>query len=628
MHLSKDADVQTPSPADEGLRPKFTYDPDSQTFKFYRGPFAAKRERTPERILVKAYTGITGECLKMVIDSDQLRRRLHEQVRAHTNQKRNDNPPSSNLVSSPQEICRLHEASEQVSKACRMEELKIDNALKYGDPRFDRANMGLRKRRFWEPIREARVLLQESTDATAASERLDNQEAEKAENMRRQIEKEQRAREELENGWMAFEDADMHVLTDHEEWQDTIRQTKQALEFSDVALKKMEDLSKPDWSQSWDPFENGNNWRMIVKKRNMERQAKGSVERRRVARQALFALYMKHGMQKAKMVSAIAKSTMTSATALRAREVAKLADYNCKIALEMADEVVHRIVSMMTIRVRVTIPYGRRLIWKDRVWALNHTPESRLKKEMLKNWNVLTRKTRLVYEPDAVFVEDRKRGRFVITILHDEFTGYLLLQAWCAGGGNGENEKPVDIAIAPEEVIEILHEQKRGDLCKPLVVKEGQFAYYNLRALRAARQQEICDVLMDCLRLDTFRNVLTVGQLNFARIKTKLLKTLYVEPNQGSHHRSLRTLTRTLAGTRRSGGTTCRGGGRPAEAPRSSRRRGRWADASCSWASTTRGATSCSSATRASLGRCTPCTARCPRSCTRCGTTPPPWRPT
>jgi len=504
VHLSTDADRQNPSPADAGQRPKFTYDPESQTFKFYRGPFVNVRKRTPERILVKAYTGITGECLKMVIDSDQLRNRLHEQ-----------------------EICKLHEAGEQVSKACRKEDLIIDQSLKYGNPRYDQHNEGLRLRTYWEPIREARVLEQASKDATAASARLDDQNQEKLEYMREQERKEERMRENLEGGWMAFEDADMHVVTNYEEWQDAIRQTKMALEFSDVALKKMEDFSKPDWSQSWDPLENGNNWTQIVKKRNMERLSKASVEKRRLARIDLFGLYMRHATQLAKMRTAIRGSKQLENISAAAIETAKLAKYNCDIALQMADEVVHRIVSMMTVRVRTTVPISRRLIWVDRYWSLNHTPEARLKKEMLKNWNVLTRKTRLVYEPDAVFIKERKRGRYVITVLHDQFTGYLLIQAWCAGGGDGQNETPVTISIAPEEVIEILRQQQRADLCKPLVVKQGQFAYYNLRSLKAARQQDICEVLMNSLRLDTFRNTLTVGQLNFARVKTKLLSTLY-----------------------------------------------------------------------------------------------------
>lgn len=92
MNLSEDYANQRGSQADRGERPKLTFDPESKTFKFYRGPFSNKRKRTPERLLVKAYTGVTGECLKMVIDSDTLRKRLHEQ-----------------------EICRLASASSHVS---------------------------------------------------------------------------------------------------------------------------------------------------------------------------------------------------------------------------------------------------------------------------------------------------------------------------------------------------------------------------------------------------------------------------------------------------------------------------------------------------------------------------------
>jgi hypothetical protein len=58
-------------------------------------------------------------------------------------------------------------------------------------------------------------------------------------------------------------------------------------------------------------------------------------------------------------------------------------------------------------------------------------------------------------------------------------------------------------------------------------VKKGEMGYYNFRAIKAERRMEISRVIMGCLRLDTFRNSLTVGQLNFARVRAKLFKTLY-----------------------------------------------------------------------------------------------------
>ena len=405
--------------------------------------------------------------------------------------------------------------------------LEIDKSLKYGNPRRDVQNIGLRERTYWEPIREARMLEREASDATAASSRLDKLTNSKNLAMNNSKVLEEKKRQELEIAYMEHEEMSGRVFTDFHSWQDAIRETKKSLEFSAIALKKENDLTQPDWSQSWDPFENGNNWKMIVKKRNMERQAKGARERAAKARSKLFAIYFDHANCRTKMKNAIRVYDETAKRNELLKAKAAYATKIWKIARDMADEVVHRIVSMMTIRVRTTIPISRRLIWLDRVWALSHTPEARLQKQCLKNWNVLTRETRLVYEPEMPLVEKRQRGRFIVTILHDELNGYILLQAWCAGGGNGKNETPVSIPITPDEVIEILHEQGRDDLTKPLVVKAGGFSYFNLKRLKAERQAAICGVIMGCLRLDTFRSTLTVGQLNFARIRTKLLSSLF-----------------------------------------------------------------------------------------------------
>ncbi|GMH55038.1 hypothetical protein TL16_g01803 [Triparma laevis f. inornata] len=475
VNLSEDYPRQALGPAARGERPKLTFNPETQTFQFYRGPFGFRRKRTPERLLLKAYTGVTGECLKMIIDSDTLRSKLHEQ-----------------------EICKLAEASDQVSKACKLQELEIDAPLLYGDPRFDRHNVGLRARTYWEPIREARILETNAADTRAASERLDNLAVARKWQMDASKKQEERMREEREGAYMDQE-----------------------------ALRKMEDLIMVDWAQSWDPFENGNNWRQIVKKRNMERQAKGAWKRAANARSKLFHTYMAHCASHRKMKEAIKLYKFTAKANADLKKVAEYAVHIASIARSMTDEVVHRIVSMMTIRVRPTVPISRRLLWIDRVWALAHTPEARVQKRCLKNWNVIAREMRLVYEPESAFVEERQRGRFIITILHDQLTGYLLVQGWCAGGGNGKSEVPVEIPISPEEVIEILLEQGRGDLIKPLVVKAGGFSYFNLMRLKTERQTAICGVMMNCLRLDTFRNALTVGQLNFARVRTKLLSSLY-----------------------------------------------------------------------------------------------------
>ncbi|GMH53247.1 hypothetical protein TrST_g11716 [Triparma strigata] len=504
VNLSEDYPRQALGPAARGERPKLTFDPETQTFQFYRGPFGYRRKRTPERLLVKAYTGVTGECLKMIIDSDTLRSKLHEQ-----------------------EICKLAEASDQVSKACKLQELEIDAPLLYGDPRFDRHNVGLRARTYWEPIREARILETNAADTRAASERLDNLTVAKRWQMQASKRQEERRREEREGAYMEYEEMATRVVEDHLSWNDAIVETKRSLEFSQEALRKMEDLTMVDWAQSWDPFENGNNWRQIVKKRNMERQAKGAWKRAADARSKLFHTYMAHCASVRKMKEAIKLYKFTAKANEDLKKVAEYAVHIASIARSMTDEVVHRIVSMMTIRVRPTVPISRRLLWIDRMWALAHTPEARVQKRCLKNWNVLARETRLVYEPDSAFVEERQRGRFIITVLHDQLTGYILVQGWCAGGGNGKNEVPVEIPISPEEVIEILLEQGRGDLCKPLLVKAGGFSYFNLKRLKAERQTAICGVIMNCLRLDTFRNTLTVGQLNFARIRTKLLSSLY-----------------------------------------------------------------------------------------------------
>ena len=125
----------------------------------------------------------------------------------------------------------------------------------------------LERRKKWEPVREARLLEFEFEAAEALARYMDRAAIVTLESQARAAQEWERARANYETALMSYHDTWAALLKAVRECDAAIEGSRLALAFS---TKTVEDFAHPeveDWSQAYEAFEDGNNWRQLRRKR-------------------------------------------------------------------------------------------------------------------------------------------------------------------------------------------------------------------------------------------------------------------------------------------------------------------------------------------------------------------------
>ena len=81
--------------------------------------------------------------------------------------------------------------------------------------------------------------------------------------MKRDMAEAERCRAAFETATMSYHDIWGSLLASVDEWIAACKGTRDALAFSWQTLAAFDSDAKEDWRQSYDPFEDGNNWRQV-----------------------------------------------------------------------------------------------------------------------------------------------------------------------------------------------------------------------------------------------------------------------------------------------------------------------------------------------------------------------------
>ena len=467
--------------------------------EIFRGVCSCNTIRPPESVRLTAYDPVSGEQVYMTISGKYLakcllNRRATEGV---------DGQPAS-----------LSAAREHVIAAARLLPLPWNAALGYGNPKRE---AGMTLRRFWEPYHEARKVQKMAEDARMDQLQLREafMVADEAASKATSIEEAARAQHET---WLMNAE---HVAGRRRDlvlkFLSECEKSREALAFSRRSVQQMEDRDAEDWTQGWDPFENGNNWRQLIKRRATDRALTSSTQAGLFARDAVYRAReeraaSKHWAKEARAKAERAKQALEKGTA-----VANDLNEQAEAARSAANEA----LKLLALLSRPTVKAAGRLEKRLVIEEGGHDREQ---------WDALFRGGMVLETPELSYIgAQEKRRRFcVATIRRDARTGTVLVTA--AGEDKAINLYSVTMSAA--EVMSVVSEKVGGRRGKELVspiVMEG--AYAAIRRVQEARRKEILQVFVESLKLDIYQNELAIGKLFFIRrsatLKSRLLESLW-----------------------------------------------------------------------------------------------------
>eukprot|EP00903_Cladosiphon_okamuranus_P008959 g8573.t1 len=476
--------------------------------EIFRGVCSCYTVRPPESVRLTAYDPVSGEQVCMTISGKHLTEYLLNKRATEGVEGQSAASPSNGNGASPS-TARKH-----VLAAARLLPLPWDAALGYGNPKRE---AGTVLRRFWEPYHEARKV-----QKMAEGARMDHLQLREAslvadEAAVKAAFVEEAARAQHETWQMNAE----HVAGRRRDlvlkFLSECEKSREALAFSRRSVQQMEDRDAEDWTQGWDPFENGNNWRQLIKRRSTDRALTSSTQASLFARDAVY---------RAREERAASKhwANEASAKAERARKALEkgvmVADDLGKQA-EEARSAANEALKLLAFLSRPTVKAAGRLQKRLVIEEGGHDREQ---------WDALFRGGMVLETPELSYVnaQDKRRRFCVATVRRDARTGTVVVTA--AGEDKAVNLYSVTMSAA--EVMSVVSEKvggRRGtELVSPIVM-EG--AYAATRRVQEARRKEILQVLVESLKLDIYQNELAVGKLFFIRrsieLKSRLLETLW-----------------------------------------------------------------------------------------------------
>lgn len=480
----------------------------NNTEEIFRGVCSCCTVRPPESVRLTAYDPVSGEQVYMTISGRHLAKYLLYKRAMEGVDGQPAASPSSGSGASPSA------AREHVVAAARLLPVPWDAALGYGNPKRE---AGTFLRRFWEPCHEARKI-----QKMAEGARMDQLQVREAslvadEAAAKATFIEEAARAQHETWQMNAEhvagrrrDLVMKFLSECEK-------SREALAFSRRSVQQMEDRDAEDWTQGWDPFENGNNWRQLIKRRSTDRALTSSTQAGLFARDAVYRAReeraaSKHWGNEARAKAARARKALEKGTAV-VDDLGKQAE----AARSAANEALKLLVFLSRPTVKAAGRLQKRLVIEEG----GHDREQ---------WDTLFRGGMVLETPELSFVGAQgKRRRFcVATVRRDARTGTVVVSA--AGEDKAVNLYSVTMSAA--EVMSVVSEKIGGRRGKELVspiVMEG--AYAAIRRVQEARRKEILQVFVESLKLDIYQNELAIGKLFFIRrrveLKSRLLESLW-----------------------------------------------------------------------------------------------------
>eukprot|EP00752_Nemacystus_decipiens_P007282 g6518.t1 len=476
--------------------------------EIFRGVCSCTTARPPESVRLTAHDPVTGEQVYMTISGKHLAKYLlNKRATAGV-----DGQPTTSLsgyidVTSPA-------AREHVIAAARLLPLPWDAALGYGNPKRE---AGMIQRRFWEPYDEARKVQKMAEEAKMDQLQLREASlvAEEAAAKAASIAEAARA---LHETWLMNAE---HVAGRRRDlvlkFLSECEKSREALAFSRNSVQQMEDRDAEDWTQGWDPFENGNNWRQLIKRRATDRALTASTQAGLFARDAVYRAReeraaSKHWAKEARAKAERAKTALEKGTAL--------ADALHKQA-EEARSAASEALKLLALLSRPTVKAAGRLQKRLVIEEGGHDRHQ---------WDALFRGGMVLETPELSYVsaQEKKRRFCVATIRRDARTGTVIVTA--AG-----EDKAIDlysVTMSAAEVMSVVSEKVGGRRGKELVspiVMEG--AYAAICRVQDARRKEILQVFVESLKLDIYQNELAIGKLFFLRrsveLKSRLLESLW-----------------------------------------------------------------------------------------------------
>lgn len=480
----------------------------NNTGEIFRGVCSCKTVRPPESVRLTAYDPVAGEEVYMTILGRHLTKYL-------LNKRATDGVDGQPAASSSGDGgASSSTAREHVITAARLLPLPWDAALGYGNPKRE---AGTVLRRFWEPYHEARKLQKMVEHA-----RMDQQQqraaflvANEAATKATSIEEAARAQHET---WQMNTE---HVAGRRRDlvlkFLSECEKSREALAFSRRSVQQMENRDAEDWTQGWDPFENGNNWRQLIKRRTTDRALTASTQAGLFARDAVYRAReeraaSKHWANEARAKAERAKKALEKGTTV-ADDLVKQAE-----AARTAANGAFKLLALLS---RPTVKATGRLQKRLVIEEGGHDREQ---------WDALFRGGLVLETPELSYVgAQEKRRRFcVATVRRDARTGTVIVTA--AGEDKAINLHSVTMSAA--EVMSVVSERVGGRRGKELIspiVMEG--AYAAIRRVQEARRKEILQVFVESLKLDIYQNELAIGKLFFIRrkveLKSRLLESLW-----------------------------------------------------------------------------------------------------
>ncbi|CAM9271234.1 unnamed protein product, partial [Discosporangium mesarthrocarpum] len=453
----------------------------------FRGVCSCRTQRTPEKIRITAYDPITGEEIHLVASESAARRCIQKA-----------------------EIYRQKSLAHVplVASAAHLQPLPWDNILGYGDPTRE---TGVIRRTCWEPSREARWTQQVATWAEIKAKEVARAlhsvwEEEQAVSV---VVSEEAARAKHEICLMTYEDVTARHLALVMDFLDSSEKSRKALAFSWKSVQQIENREAEDWTQSWDPFENGNNWKQLVRRRRADLALASAVQAKVQAWKAGF-------VARAEWCACKHRRRDVAERVRRLREMEKIESAQASKFRVAATEANVTALSAMTQLTKLVHPTVKATgILKQRLVFIDHSRNGELQ------WDTLFCAGMTVHTPHLAYLCEKEQRHYscILTVQRDGSTGRVTVTAT----GKNKASPNATITMTPAEVQAVVREQagrQRGrELVLPIEMDGG---YAAIHRVQEARKKEVVQVLVAALKLDIHRGSLVVGQLFYHRDRTSL----------------------------------------------------------------------------------------------------------
>ncbi|OQR95695.1 myosin [Thraustotheca clavata] len=459
------------------------------------GVCSCQKIKKPERLLIRAYNPETNDIYRLKLTNE----RFIQTLRPHAN---------GNL-----------------RRACDLQSLPTDRILNY-----DVRQIGGIRRRHWEPIYEAEVANAIATIMEKSASYYESLAQAKWKNY---------------NAWRALHTNNLHIKK--HAWIQYQKATAQcaravgvleaATSDAKLAMAFSERGSKSYAGESsWDPLENANNWRLLVFKRQTERDVSEKEVQYQTSRKEWFHAEMNEASARALTVKAKEKYEILAAAAKKARAQAIEYRAMANAAHLMMESAMHILLSLLTLRQLTGVPIRRNLVLVDQpILKHYHVKPTKLHTVLCRRkfaCNIIGAKSRLL-KMEYIPREARKQEFWVVRVyIFAESTTLnegLLLSAY-----RPSDSKCVDFWIEWRFLHLLVNNPRFRDPLQEFFTAQHIIAATPTHHSNAMKQKRLimttrAAILIELVCLNCFTSKVAVGRLDFFRIRevvhSKLLQS-------------------------------------------------------------------------------------------------------